>query len=372
MELTSLKPLFDHPGPWASVYLDTSRATQDAKQQLDLRARAVLSRLDELGTDPRTRQALAEALVDLPVSGSPPGRALFAADGEVVLDRPLTASPPLPEVSWDVLPRLGPLPSLAEDQPRCLVAHVARTGARFELIGPLEHQEAGEVRGADWPVHRTGRNDWSERRFQIRVENTWEHNAGLIAEEIARTWPGCGADMLVLAGDPRERRSVHDRLPEQLRQVAVETGHGPVAKEIARARQQWLRARLDTALDRFRAGRGHPGGHGPDGAEPGAAAEGVPAVVGAARRRQIETLLMRPDGGDTQREVWVGPEPDQVGVQRQEVRAMGVTEPVPARADDALLRCGVAADARVLTVPEGTPEPAGGVGAVLRWIDGTA
>jgi Bacterial archaeo-eukaryotic release factor family 2 len=372
MELSSLKPLFDHPGPWASVYLDTSRATQDAKQQIELRVRAALSRLDELGVDKETRRALGDALADIPVSGSPPGRALFAAGGEVVLDRPLTASPPLPEATWSVLPRLAPLLTLVEDQPRCLVAHVARTGARFEVVGSLEHEAAGEVKGAQWPVHRTGRNDWSERRFQIRVENTWERNAELIAEEIARIWPGTGADLLVLAGDPRERRSVHDRLPEQLRHSSVETGHGPVAREIAEARERWQRTRLEGALDRFRAGRGHPGEHGPDGSDPGAAAEGVPAVVEAARRRQIETLLVQPDGGDTQREVWVGPAPDQVGVERRELRAMGVPDPVPARADDALLRSGVAADARVLAVPDDMAGPAGGVGAVLRWSDNAA
>ncbi len=140
-------------------------------------------------------------------------------------------------------------------------------------------------------------------------------------------------------------------------------------QQIAQACAQHAQARLEEALGRFRAGRGRPGEHGVRGVDsrPGEAAEGVPALVDAARSHQVDTLLLVQDAPDAGRDVWIGPGVDQVAVQRGEARAMGVTKPERARADDALLRSAAAADAEVLLVPAGTPGPAGGLGAVLRW-----
>ncbi|KOG88678.1 hypothetical protein ADK38_18475, partial [Streptomyces varsoviensis] len=89
------------------------------------------------------------------------------------------------------------------------------------------------VSGADWPIHRTASADWSERHFQNRVENTWEHNAGEIADAAAEAFEESGADVLLLTGDVRERRAVHDKLPEQVRAVTYESEHGGRGPESA-------------------------------------------------------------------------------------------------------------------------------------------
>ncbi|MFE2188923.1 hypothetical protein [Streptomyces sp. NPDC059455] len=105
-----------------------------------------------------------------------------------------------------------------------------------------------------------------------------------------------GADLVVPAGDPRERRAVHERLPKELRSAAVETARG---------------------------GR----------------APGVPALADAARGEHgIGSLLIRPDGPDLYREVRVGTEPDQLALRRTDVQYVGDTRPSPARADDTPLR----------------------------------
>ncbi|MDQ0774752.1 hypothetical protein QF026_003218 [Streptomyces aurantiacus] len=221
-------------------------------------------------------------------------------------------------------------------------------------------------------MHRAASSDWSERHFQLKVENTWEHNAAEIAEALAAAHEESGADLVVLVGGPRERRAVYEKLPEAVRAVAVETEHGgraagsdsPALEEaIEKARQESLYRRVEQALDRFRAGR-----VGTD--RPTDAVEGVPAVADAARQHRIDTLLMRSDGPDLHRELWAGADPDQVAVRRTDAEALGVGEPLSVRADDALLRSAAATSADVLVVPfEGTADdiPAGGLGALLRW-----
>ncbi len=70
----------------------------------------------------------------------------------------------------------------------------------------------------------------------------------------------------------------------------------------------------------------------------------------------------------------MGDEPDQVAVRRNDARRPGRSQPVSARADDALLRAAVATGAEVVSVAPladepGTPDglPVGGLGALLRW-----
>ncbi|RKN41258.1 Vms1/Ankzf1 family peptidyl-tRNA hydrolase [Streptomyces hoynatensis] len=372
MKLDFLRPLL-RPGPWASVYLDTSYLAEDVVRRQQLQAREADDRLAASGADEATRQALAEALPGL--SRDTAGHAVFAANGRVVLDVPLSAAPPSPPLShWAPLPRLGPLFDHGGPDPACLVAYVDRRGADLELLGIRRHPEpAGEVTGKEWPMHRTARAQWSERHFQLAVENTWEENAARIAETVATDAEEAHAELVVLAGDPRERREVRERLPEQVRARTVESEHGGraagsdnrrLAAEVETARAERARAVADEAMDRFREGR-EPG-HGAI-----EAAEGVPTLVEAAREHRIGALLVRPGGADLRRDVWVGREPDQLAVRRTESRYLGASEPVAARADDALLRSAVANDAEAVALPEQPADPGrlpvGGLGALLRW-----
>jgi hypothetical protein len=61
----------------------------------------------------------------------------------------------------------------------------------------------------------------------------------------------------------------------------------------------------------------------------------------------------------------------QGAVRRADTRYLGDPHPVPARADDALLRSAVATGAEVVRIPgpaEGGDDlPVGGLGALLRW-----
>ena len=375
MDLAFLDPLLHRPGPWASAYADTAHDTEDAARQQELIARDARDRLAAQGADPATCEAVRESLAALEPSGAP-GHAVFATGGEAVLQVPLAAAPPPGLDTWAPLPHVGPLAALASQRPPCLVAYVDRQGADLELRGRSGRPgHAGQVTGQTWPLHRTASADWSERHFQLAVENTWEENATRIAETLAEEAARAGAEVLVLAGDPRERRAVFDRLPPELQQVTVESRHGGRAagarsprleEDIEAARAAHARRKADEALDRFLAARV------PDSAEGlTEAAEGVPALVDAAREHRIAALLVRPGGGDLRHDVWVGAEPDQLAVRRSESQYLGEPRPARARADDALIRSAAATGAEGIPPPPAggshAGAPAGGLGALLRW-----
>ncbi|MGC3001458.1 hypothetical protein ACPF8X_24560, partial [Streptomyces sp. G35A] len=94
-------------------------------------------------------------------------------------------------------------------------------------------------------------------------------------------------------------------------------------------------------------------------------------LVEAAREHRIDELLVRPDGPDAHREVWIGEDPDRLAVRRTELTALGEQQSWPARADDALIRSAAATDAAALSVtaaPNAREDtPVGGLGALLRW-----
>jgi hypothetical protein len=366
MDLAFLHPLYEHPGPWASVYVDAPRPTEDTPHERHLAAVAVARELSAQGADEQTCVAVREALEELQHSSEPHGRAVFARAGEVALDPPLTRSPDGSLVHWAPLPHTAPLLELAGEDPLCVVAYVDRKGADFELRGAFGRQSAGSVTGKQWPVHRTAGSDWSERHFQLRVENTWEHNAGEIADALAVCQEETGADLLILVGDEREKRSVRERLPKRLHDRVVEAGHGAGSRlldeDVERARAEHVRQRAERELERFLAARA-PG----DDGRPGAV-EGVPALVEAAREHRIDELLIRPDGPDAHREVWVGEDPDQLAVRRTDLKILGEQNSWSARADDALIRSAVATGAPALSVtPVAEEAPVGGLGALLRW-----
>ncbi|MDT9695419.1 Vms1/Ankzf1 family peptidyl-tRNA hydrolase [Streptomyces sp. P17] len=362
MDLAFLHPLYEHPGPWASVYVDTSRHTEDTPHERHLTAQALARDLADRGADEATCRAVRHALEELEHSSEPHGRALFARAGEVVLDPPLARPPLRDSADWAPLPHTAPLLELAGEDPVCVVAYVDRRGAHFVLRTALGRQDAGGVTGRQWPVHRTSTADWSERHFQLKVENTWEHNAAEIADALTVCQEETQADLLILVGEDRERRAVHERLPRRLHDLVVEAPHGGGSRlldeDVESVRQAHVRQRAERELSRFLAAR--------DPGEGGRAVEGVPALVEAAREHRIDELLIRLDSPDAHREVWIGEDPDQVAVRRTDLKTLGEQRSWAARADDALMRSAVATGAEAVAV--GTAEaPVGGLGALLRW-----
>ncbi|MCK7624362.1 hypothetical protein MUU72_14835 [Streptomyces sp. RS10V-4] len=374
MQLPLLRPVVDRAGPWATVYTEIPHTTEDAAKQQELIAEATGAKLLALGADEATSGALRDALA-APQQRAGEARgshALFATEGRVVLDVPLPGPPPAPLVTWGPVPRITPLLAALGQSPLCLVVRLDRHGADFCVTDGRTGHEAGQVEGADRPLHRTASADWSETHFQAKVENTWERNAQDIADAIADAYEKCGAEAVLLVGDTRERRAVHDRLPEPLRSVTHESEHGGradgadtdlVERDVAQVCAGHEHDRVTAATERFRTGADPVGKPAPD------TAAGIPALVEAAREHRIGTLLVDPRGADAGREVWVGSRSDQLGVRASELTYLGEPHPAAARADDALIRSAAATGADIVVVPDPEQAPAGGLGAILRWSD---
>ncbi|MGW5231047.1 baeRF2 domain-containing protein [Streptomyces nodosus] len=359
MDLAFLHPLYEHPGPWASVYVDTSRHSGSTPQDRASTARELARDLREQGADRATCHAMRTAVEELALSPEPLGRALFARAGEVVLDPPLATAPGGSSARWAALPHTAPLLDLATEDPVCAVAYIDRAGAEFELRGAVGSREAGPPRGTADP-------DRPVRHFRLRVENAWDHNAAEIADALAVCQEETGAGLVVLVGERRARRSVRERLPHRLRDRVAEASPGPggrlLDEDVERIREAHLCDRAAAELERFLAART------PDENGRIRAVEGVSAVAEAARDHRIDELLIRPGGPDTRREVWIGEDPDRVAVRPDDLGSPGEQHPWRARADDALLRAAVETGAPAVSVPSaaGAEAPAGGVGALLR------
>ncbi|MFD0368146.1 Vms1/Ankzf1 family peptidyl-tRNA hydrolase [Streptomyces sp. NPDC059071] len=370
MKLDFLEPVA-HKGPWASVYATTGPPDEASAERRELTWSELCRSLEEQGADKETTRAVREALDRVQPDTGQRGLALFAAEGRVALTRGLDRPPSVTEALWADLPHVTPLLEPVGQAPVCLVARVDRSGADYRVHGANTAEEAGSVEGRDWPLHKASSGDWSATHFDAAVENTWEENAALIADELADLCRAHGAAMMMLAGGARECHAVRERLPADLREITRISEHGGRAAgadtdllmaDVEAARMEMAAQGTEAVLDRFRAGRG-------DGDRDRTAVEGIPAVVDAVRQHRVDTLLISPEGADSGREVWVGDAPDQVAVRRSEAESLGAGSPHAARADDALVLSAAATGGEAVMVPGDSSAdiPAGGIGALLRW-----
>ena len=113
MDVTFLQPVFQTPGPYATVCADITHNTENADTEVGLRVRAVGEQLTEQGAPDQVVDAVRERLLQTNDGGQLAtlrGRALIvAADGSVVLDEVLADAPRDPVASWSPNPDLMPV-----------------------------------------------------------------------------------------------------------------------------------------------------------------------------------------------------------------------------------------------------------------------
>jgi hypothetical protein len=379
--LSALTGLFDHPGPFVTVYLETESAVEDAATRLETRWKDVVRDLHEAGVDETTIEALTAARGGHELGGT---RVLIAAGGTVRYARSL------PEGTDTTLVRVGPLPYLlpladwAQTRVPHLVVLTDRQGADVLAYteGP-DPAESASVESNRHPVHKTGAGAWSTQHFQLKVEENWKANAKDAAETVRKVAQDVDAQLIVIGGDVHAVELLREHLPQPLPgRVAVITGgrhqdgsDEHVADEVLEALAGRLRDQIADALGDFAKYRdraveiaqSHPGTDGVDYALN--AANGVPDVVAALQKAQVGTLLLASDLEETN-PLFFGPAPTMLSTRASELEQMGVSDPQQGSLVDVLLRAAIGTDAEVLMVPAGTPDsPDDGVGALLRYSD---
>ncbi len=368
-----IRQLYKHPGPFATVYLDGSRNTEQGQHEVELRWRALRSELAQGGADEAVLAAMdAVQNSDRSVAGRHGHLLVANADG-LLLDETSDVPPLQAYASWAPLPHVLPfLARRAEVVPHVVVL-VDRTGADIYLNAgynqtKLDRSQPEQVAGADqFPVHKARRDTWSERHFQNRVDNNWAENAQNVADSVNKHVHETGAQLVLVAGEVRARALVLDALAERLPgQVDIaETAAGgkadgaalePVQQAVHDAilRIRWRHRRQ--VLEKLRQGVGR-GDYAVTGIEP---------VLAAVRRGELETLVISDDPSSNAR-VWIGPEPLLLATDREQLAAFGVDEPAQVRLDSALIRAIAGSGADLLVTPNAHSYLDDGLGATLRF-----
>lgn len=357
MRLGFLRPLYSKFGGYASVYLDTDRASENAADAIRLRWRAAREQLTEAGASPETLDVIEDVFSD-PDEVSP-GRAVFAREGEVVFTGALDVQPRRQVARLATLPHVMPL--LAQHRPPIphLRVSATRTGGEIVAVGGDGDAWRDWVAGRQWPVHKTAVGGWSQDKHQRRAEDTWAENAKALAAEVATVAGRAGARHLIVGGDVRARTLLIDSLPKALRQSAVTVDDEVAADSqiMADAADQalagWAGQTVRERYDEWRTRHAH-----------GRATEGLAPVMAALRDGQVSDLFLADDPTSVAA-AWVGPGGGDLAASQEELLERGIGAPFADRADSALARAIASTDAELHFLPadlvqSGDPGACGG------------
>ncbi len=375
MQLHALKPLLGRPGPFTTVYVDASPAGTGLEQDTAERWKG-LRRAAPPEVDPAVLDEIGERLAVPDGRHDPHGRVLVADAHGILVDRLLSAPPTTSRLDVGPVPALLPVVRAAEEAVRLLVVAVDRTGADLTRLTTGERHRMPEtttVTGGHDDVHKTREGDLA-RRAQTRAEDSWQRNAEAIARALDTAVAQDAPDLVVLTGDVRTVVLVKDGVGQAVRERLCEVpggGRGEGVREeafTARLRQEaaaFRARRRGAVLARFAQARGRGD----------VAVSGLRDVVEVLQRGQVAELVLAVgalEGALATRELWVGDEPLQLAVGAGDLDALGLTAP-PRRmiAHVALVRAALGQDAGVTVAEEGEASPQDGVGALLRWTDGS-
>jgi hypothetical protein len=360
MKLDIVRPLYDQPGPWASVSLDASHDTEDATSTRALRWRALRESLVKQGAAKPVRDALEQAVSELPNEPGQWGAVLMARAGEPPRIEVLAHPPVAETASWSMLPDVAEIVRSHVNDVSWMRVVVDRTGADLAVSdrdrGPVTETVTGSEQ---WPLHKSGKGGWSQARYERSVEETWDRNAAEVAEEMVRVFDRLRPELVLLAGDPDAVQLVAKRLPERVAANLVLTGgsRAPGSDERALldatdiAAVEMVERQRQLAVDRYRSN-----------AQRGLAVDGLADVALALRARAVDTLLLAaPDRSD---QLWLW-ESDSLQIAADPAQLGG--DPSPVNAGSALLAGAAVSDASVVIDVTDRAHWRDGVGAVLRF-----
>ncbi|GAA1502445.1 Vms1/Ankzf1 family peptidyl-tRNA hydrolase [Terrabacter terrae] len=367
MNLDLFHDLAEENGPFASVTFDVTRTDPANADHVESRWRAVADQLRTEGAPDEVVASLEEAALEPTGRGGEWGR-LLVANAEGLLLRHELPRRPEQDVTWGPVPSLLPaMRALAGAVPH-VVVRVDHTGADIEVsTGAAGSEEELEVQGDHDVLHRFKGGGWSQRRFELRVQDSWEQNAATVAHRLDRLVRSDRPEAVVVMGDERAKAFLEQHAGEELKSLIVRSDVGGRAEGTDEEKERQaveeilaaIRAQKEADLvARFEEQTGR--------AE--AATEGLEPVVEVLQRAQAEELILV-EGREHDQQLWVGEGRLQIGTSREDAEMTGAEHPVQVPADAALVWAAVCSRAAVTLVDRAQLNPADGVGAVLRWSD---
>jgi Bacterial archaeo-eukaryotic release factor family 2 len=356
-----LAALAARPGPFATVYLTTDSEIANAAQRSEQRWKTLRAELVGQGAPEEVLSVIDPLVADAHRHGQCLSVVVPAGADPVVDHQP---EPPRHDVGrWGPLPVLGPLIEWRQSAVPHVVVLTDRQGADllgFRREGP---DLLREVTGDDDPIRKSAPGGWSQRRYQQRAENTWEHNAANVADDVVELVDKIGAQLVVVAGDVRAVPLLREQLPGRVDDLVrvVDGGRSPdgstdaVAAEATRLAATVVAAETRRLLEKFREERG----------QHDRAADGADATIAALNETRVEVLLVPGDVADAPPAVF-GPDPVPVSRSARSLRDLGVDQPREAPLVDVLIRAALGTGAGVRVVPSHAA-PTDGIGALLRW-----
>jgi hypothetical protein len=375
MRSTELQSVVRARGGFASVCLDVSRATEDADQRLRLRWKAVARQLRADGAPDPLIDRIAECVLEPTGHGGELLRFVVATADDVLLD---TVAPPA--VTQADYGHFGPLPHLmpllrewAAMSPYVLVK-VDHTGADIASVDATGlDTEVWQSEGSHDVIHKVPGGGWSHRRYQSRVEDSWERNVQQVVKNLDTIVGGHVGGPVFLVGDPYARSVVQATASGRLAERLIDLGHGSraagssdrnveqlIGDHLAAAR----RATRERRLARLAEQRDRPDG---------TAATSLDEVLSALRAAALETLFLvdRPESSESSDILWTGPQPLAIGLSEQDVKGLGVDEVYEDRLDEVLLRALIETDGDLELLDEPSELLPDGVGGLLRFDTGS-
>lgn len=367
--LDALAAVYRGAGPYSCVYVDVSGDVSDPQRTGELRARAVLDRLRELGAPGSDVAAIERVLQEVTGVAGGVSRLVVAEDGELRIDELILG----PRVD-DEVATFGPVPDLTplvEHRPedfRYLVIEVSRDGGELRLYStrdaaPVHHDD---IAGDTDSLHKVQVGGWSQARYQRHTEEVWKHNQSEIADAVERVVTDHRPRVVVLSGDVRARQLLAERLGPASRAVlsmvptdtrADGASDAALAEHLERRLREVGDQDREATLGRILDQGGKDGAH------------GVGEVVAALRQSQVEVMLL--DFGALRdrtllaldAEPWVATAPEDALDAR-------VLDAVPAAVG--LLRAAALTGARVMRASRDELPRRHEVAALLRWPLGPA
>jgi hypothetical protein len=362
MHLDRLRPVFEQDGPFVTVHVPVGRQSEDAVSQRQARWTTIRHELEHEGVSPGLLAELERRLEENVHRHGEPRRTIVACGDSVIFDEVQGGRTIAPEI-LDVgpLPQLAPWIAAADNGRPFLLVVTDRTGADVSVHEAVAEPatEDTEVTGETFYITKVAEGDWAQKQFQNTAENTWKHNAGLVADEVRRLARQHRPHATLVAGETRARAELmhafeHD--VEALGQILpIESGgraegasDEALWDEVSRTMAQLQHEEETALLERIEQERGRDD----------RAAEGIEDVARSLAMAQVEHLVL---------------DLDALAECTVPIQALeGVPLPVASAdcdelpADRALVAAAALTGAQVSTVPAAVTHSDGAV-ALLRW-----